>query len=134
MDQVQDLTLLSIDPRISHYPLPGKRLYSHLLDRFRRPTRHRRDSTLEPRLSADAVGLAGKPAKSRHRHRYDDFDNVGRRHRRPLQPVVNDIQAMRAKGMKLKRIAGELTERGVSTKTGKKHHWSHQEVARILSR
>ncbi len=49
------------------------------------------------------------------------------------QAVVADIRAMRGRGMKLQRIAGELTERGVATKTGK-DRWSHQAVARILKR
>jgi DNA invertase Pin-like site-specific DNA recombinase len=50
------------------------------------------------------------------------------------QAVVTDIQAMRGKGLTLKRIAGELTKRGVRTKTGKSKGWSHQAVARILGR
>ena len=37
-------------------------------------------------------------------------------------------------GMKLKQIADKLTERGLPTKTGKSDRWTHQAVARILSR
>ncbi len=49
------------------------------------------------------------------------------------QAVVADVKAMRARGMKLQQIAGELTMRAVPTKTGK-DRWSHQAVARILKR
>jgi DNA invertase Pin-like site-specific DNA recombinase len=50
------------------------------------------------------------------------------------QAVIPDIQAMRQRGMTLKKIAAELTERRVSTKTGKSNRWTHQAVARVLSR
>jgi DNA invertase Pin-like site-specific DNA recombinase len=50
------------------------------------------------------------------------------------QAVIVDIQAMRQRGMTLKKIAEKLTERRVSTKTGKSGRWTHQAVARILSR
>lgn len=50
------------------------------------------------------------------------------------QAVIADIKAMRARGMKLKQIAGELTSRRIPTKTGKSPRWTHQAVARILSR
>jgi DNA invertase Pin-like site-specific DNA recombinase len=50
------------------------------------------------------------------------------------QAVIADIQAMRQRGMTLKKIAEELTERRVPTKTGKSDRWTHQAVARILSR
>jgi DNA invertase Pin-like site-specific DNA recombinase len=50
------------------------------------------------------------------------------------QPVIQEIKAMRAKGMKLQEIASGLTARGVPTKTGKSRRWTHQAVARILSR
>ena len=50
------------------------------------------------------------------------------------QAVIRDIKAMRSRGMKRKQIAGELTARGVPTKTGKSSHWTHQAVARILNR
>jgi DNA invertase Pin-like site-specific DNA recombinase len=50
------------------------------------------------------------------------------------QAVVADMKAMRAGGMKLQKIAADLTERGVPTKTGKSQRWTHQAVARILDR
>ena len=50
------------------------------------------------------------------------------------QTVIADIRSMRSRGMTLKKIAAELTDRGVPTKTGKSPHWSHQAVARILGR
>jgi len=50
------------------------------------------------------------------------------------QAVIRDIRAMRCRGMKLKEIAAKLTEQGVPTKTGKSQNWTHQAVARILSR
>lgn len=50
------------------------------------------------------------------------------------QAVIAEIQAMRRLGMKLQSIAKELTRREVSTKTGRSTRWSHQAVARILTR
>ena len=50
------------------------------------------------------------------------------------QAVIEEIKAMRSRGMKLKQIASELTARGVPTKTGKSARWTHQAVARILAR
>ena len=50
------------------------------------------------------------------------------------QAVIADIRAMRGRGMKLQKIAADLTERGVPTKTGKSARWTHQAVARILNR
>ncbi len=50
------------------------------------------------------------------------------------QAVIRDIRAMRAHGMKLQQIADALTRRGVPTKTGKSNKWTHQAVARILTR
>ncbi len=50
------------------------------------------------------------------------------------QAVIRDIRSMRARGMKLKQIAGTLTERHIATKTGKSERWTHQAVARILAR
>lgn len=50
------------------------------------------------------------------------------------QHVVQEIKTMRAKGMKLQEIAAELTKRGIPTKTGRSRRWTHQAVARILSR
>ena len=49
------------------------------------------------------------------------------------QEVIQDIKSMRAQGKKLKQIAEALTEQDIPTKTGK-HRWTHQAVARILSR
>ena len=63
-----------------------------------------------------------------------DDDGVGLIPNELEQAVIRDIQAMRARGMKLKQIADTLTERGVPTKTGKSDRWTHQAVARILSR
>ena len=48
--------------------------------------------------------------------------------------VIGDIRTMKASGMTLREIAIALTERGVPTKTGKSHRWTHQAVAIILSR
>ena len=50
------------------------------------------------------------------------------------QAVIQDIRAMRSRGMTLERIAEALTERGVPTKTGKSNRWTHQAIARIISR
>ncbi len=50
------------------------------------------------------------------------------------QAVIKDIKAMRSRGMKLAQIASELTRCGIPTKTGKSSRWTHQVVARILSR
>ena len=50
------------------------------------------------------------------------------------QAAIADIRAMRARGMKLKQIAGDLTTREVPTKTGRSPRWTHQVVARILKR
>ena len=48
--------------------------------------------------------------------------------------VTRDMRTMKASGMTLREIAIALTERGVPTKTGKSNKWTHQAVARILSR
>lgn len=50
------------------------------------------------------------------------------------QAVIAGIQTMRAGGMTMPKIAAALTERGVPTKTGRSVWWTHQAVARILSR
>ena len=49
------------------------------------------------------------------------------------QAVILDIKSMRGQGKKLQAIAASLTERRISTKTGKRR-WTHQAVARILAR
>ncbi len=49
------------------------------------------------------------------------------------QAVIADIRTMRANGKTLKQIAGELTKRGVRTKSGRER-WSHQTVHRIVKR
>ena len=50
------------------------------------------------------------------------------------QAVIADIRALRSRGRKLQQIADALTERGIPTKTGRSDRWSHQAVARIVSR
>ncbi len=50
------------------------------------------------------------------------------------QAVIQEIKAMRSRGMKLQQIAKSLTGRGVPTKTGRSRRWTHQAVARILNR
>ncbi len=50
------------------------------------------------------------------------------------QAVIQDIRAMRSKGLTLERIAEALTEGGVPTKTGRSRRWTHQAIARIISR
>ncbi len=50
------------------------------------------------------------------------------------QAVVDQMKALRAKAWTLEAIAEELTERGVPTKTKRSDRWTHQAVARILSR
>ncbi len=50
------------------------------------------------------------------------------------QAVIREIRTMRSRGMKLQKIAETLTGRGIPTKTGKSSKWTHQAVARILSR
>lgn len=49
------------------------------------------------------------------------------------QVIIEEIRAMRSRGMKLKQIATDLTERRILTKTGNTH-WAHQAIARILNR
>ncbi len=49
------------------------------------------------------------------------------------QAIIEEIHAMRSRGMKLKQIAADLTEQSIPTKTGNTH-WGHQAIARILSR
>jgi len=46
--------------------------------------------------------------------------------------VIEDIQAMRKRGVKLAKIAAELTTRRIPTKTGRSDAWSVQSVWRIL--
>lgn len=48
--------------------------------------------------------------------------------------VVQDIGDMREAGKTLKAIADALTERTVTTKTGKSNLRSHSAIARILTR
>ncbi len=50
------------------------------------------------------------------------------------QDVITDIRDWRSRGHKLLQIADALTERGTPPKTGRSNRWSHQAVARILSR
>ena len=50
------------------------------------------------------------------------------------QAVIAEIRAMRSRGVKLQGIAKALTDKGVSTKTGRSKQWTHQAVARILAR
>ena len=49
------------------------------------------------------------------------------------QGIIADIHRMRSEGATLKRIASELTDRRVRTKTGKRT-WTHQTIARIVKR
>ena len=50
------------------------------------------------------------------------------------QAVIAQMKAMRAKGWTLEAVAEELTERRVPTKTKRSTRWTHQAVARILTR
>ncbi len=50
------------------------------------------------------------------------------------QAVIAVIRALRTKGRTLEAIAKTLTTRDIPTKTGKSSRWTHQAVARILSR
>ena len=50
------------------------------------------------------------------------------------QAVIQDIRAMRSKGRTLEAIAKTLTTRDIPTKTGKSSRWTHQAIARIISR
>ena len=50
------------------------------------------------------------------------------------QAVIRDIKAMREDGAAFRKIAEELTRRGVPTKQGKSVNWSFQSVSRILNR
>jgi site-specific DNA recombinase len=50
------------------------------------------------------------------------------------QAIIRDFRCWRASGWTLKQIADNLTDRSVPTKTGKSDHWSHQAVARMLTR
>jgi len=49
------------------------------------------------------------------------------------QAIIEEIHAMRTRGMKLKQIATELSKQSIPTKTGNTH-WAHQAIARILNR
>lgn len=49
------------------------------------------------------------------------------------QDVIAEIEAMRARGATLKKIAATLTDRAIPTKTGKTQ-WSHSTVVSILNR
>ena len=50
------------------------------------------------------------------------------------QTVIRNVRAMRSNGSTLQRIAESLSQRRVPTKTGKSINWTHQAVAKILSR
>ncbi len=50
------------------------------------------------------------------------------------QAVIADIRTRRSKGMTLEAIAKTLTTRDIPTKTGKSTRWTHQAIARIISR
>ena len=50
------------------------------------------------------------------------------------QALIDDIRTMRKRGVKLAKIAAELTERRIPTKTGRSDAWSVQSVWRILKR
>ena len=50
------------------------------------------------------------------------------------QAVIRDMGAMRSGGMSLEKIAAELTDRNVATKTGRSKRWGHRSVASILHR
>ncbi len=50
------------------------------------------------------------------------------------QEVIASIRAMRSKGRTLVAIANTLTTRDIPTKTGKSSRWTHQAIARIISR
>jgi DNA invertase Pin-like site-specific DNA recombinase len=50
------------------------------------------------------------------------------------QAVIAEIRVMRSTGMRLQSIARTLSARAVTTKTGRSAAWSHQAVARILTR
>ena len=50
------------------------------------------------------------------------------------QQTIHEIRAAREAGKTLTAIADDLTTRGGPTKPGKSPQWTHQAVARILSR
>ena len=50
------------------------------------------------------------------------------------QAVIADIHTLRSAGATLLQIAEGLTLRDIPTKTGKSTRWTHQAVARIVSR
>ncbi len=50
------------------------------------------------------------------------------------QAVIRNIRAMRSSGSTLQRIAETLSKRRIPTKTRKSAKWTHQAVAKILSR
>ena len=50
------------------------------------------------------------------------------------QAVIRNILVMRKGGASFRRIAEELTKQGVPTKQGKSARWTHQAIARIISR
>ncbi len=94
-----------------------------------------RNLTRERTRSAMAVKRANGQRIGSIPFGYDlDDDGVTLVENPSEQAVIRDIKAMRSRGMKLQQIAAELTNRGVPTKTGKSRNWTHQAVARILSR
>ena len=50
------------------------------------------------------------------------------------QAVIEDMRSMRKRGVKLAKIAADLTDRQIPTKTGRSDAWSVQSVWRILKR
>jgi DNA invertase Pin-like site-specific DNA recombinase len=63
-----------------------------------------------------------------------DDDGVTLVPNEPERDVIGEIRTMRSAGKTLKQIAHTLTDRGVPTKTHSPNGWTHQAVARILSR
>ena len=94
-----------------------------------------RNLTRERTRSAMAILRAnGRRLSGRLPYGFDlDADGVTLVENAAEQAIIDDIRAMRARGLTLKRIAETLRERGVLTKTGRTV-WEPKTLSQILAR
>ncbi len=99
------------------------------------PAQMERNLTRERTRSAMAVKRANGQRVGTVPYGYDLADDgVALVPNDAERAVIRDIQQLRTSGMTLEAIADVLTTRHEPTKTGKSARWTHQAVARILSR
>ncbi len=123
--------LVSLSERIDTTTAAGKMIF-RLLAVF---AEFERDLVSERTTAALALKKANGQRTGGVPYGFDLADDASTLIENPReQAVIRGIRSMRARGMKLKQIAGTLTERNVPTKTGKSNRWTHQAVARILAR